>query len=164
MDASVVSNKTPPDYFSALITRAIEMKLAHIQEGQLLPLEAATEWIKKPLQEQAMMVYRFHGKHGVDKDIRAIVKSLKRVLNSGWIRFETFFDGFTAPIGEHAPVSLQKTGKRWEYHTPQYSESEKSYVKNTLFQLLFESGMVATGTINGEPCFKITEYGKITLD
>ncbi len=157
-------NKLPPYYIKKVIETLVKLKFLDIENNILETLDSANDWIKKPILEQAMLLYRFSGSHIQDKDIRSTEKSLKKVLKMGWIYFDDFIAGFTAPIGEVQPVSLQCTGKRWKYVLPKYSKGDINLIKTTIFERLFQSGMVCTGMHDGKACFMVTPFGKNTLD
>jgi hypothetical protein len=157
-------DEMPQMYFQNLSDTILKIKFAQLKNNVLEPLEFANDWIKKPLLEQAMLLYRFAGANIQDKDIRAIEKSLKKVLKQGWVYFEDFLKGFTASIGDSEPVTLQCTGKRWKYVLPKYSPNELALVEATIFERLFHCGMVCTGKHNGKPCFMVTPFGQSTLD
>lgn len=151
-------------YILTIIDTLIKMRFLEMKENVLHPLDMANDWIKKPLLEQAMLLYRFSGSHIQDKDIRATEKSLKKVLNKKWVYFDDFIKGFTAPIGEVQPVTLQCTGKRWRYVLPKYTPQDLALVESTIFDRLFQCGMICTGTYDGKRCFMVTPFGKTTLD
>jgi hypothetical protein len=59
---------------------------------------------------------------------------------------------------------LKKTGKHWRYTLPVYSEDEKNLIKATIFEWLFETGVVATGTCLGRDCFCVTPFGRFFFE
>lgn len=135
------------------------------------PTASGKEWISKPPQEKSMIIYlnmmnrlrrQDEGKF-TDKDIREIEKSLKRVLKTGWVLLDDFFKGMHACIGETGPVELKKQGKRWSFAIPCYKEAEREFISKTIMNFLFESGVTATGTFEGKPCFSLTPFGQITI-
>ncbi len=92
-----------------------------------------------------------------------IRRSLKRVIDRGWVYFEDFMRGFHSPVGETEPLLLKK-GKRWRYTVPCYSEKEVALIEATIFQRLFSAGIVITGTHNGRSCFSVTPFGRDYLE
>jgi hypothetical protein len=58
---------------------------------------------------------------------------------------------------------LKNRGKRWKYVTPVYSEQERGLMEMTIFERLYQLGMVATGTHNGKKCFCVTTFGAMAL-
>jgi predicted transcriptional regulator len=160
----IIDEQMPPNYIQNILDILLKMKFAEIKNDVFVPHDSANDWIKKPLLEQAMLLYRFSGSHIQDKDIRATEKSLKKVLRTGWVYFDDFLKGFTAPIGKTEPVSLESTGKRWRYVLPKYTKEDIAMVKSTIFDRLFQCGMVCTGTHHNKPCFMVTPFGKNTLD
>lgn len=99
-----------------------------------------------------------------DKDIREIERSLKRVATVGWIYFDDFMKGFTAPIGKIPPVTLQNKGKKWKYVLPTYTTEEIAFVKMVIFECLAKAGVVEIGTNQNRPCFCVTPFGHQHLD
>lgn len=156
--------------FSECMIHKMEfLHLAEIRSKQLYPLDFSKEWLKMPLPDQAISLYR-HPASRVDipeayteKDIREVQKSLKLVGHCGWILFEDFKRGFIHPIANREPVTLQAKGKRWKYALPSYSEADYELIEKTIFSRLFETGMVAVGTYEGNACFSVTPFGRISL-
>ncbi len=156
--------------FSECMIHKMEfLHLAEIHNKQLHLLEFSKDWLKMPLTEQALALYRHPANRFniadtySEKDIREVQKSIKRVGNCGWILFEDFKKGFIRPIANRDPVTLQAKGKRWKYTLPSYSESDYELIEKTIFSRLFETGMVATGTYEGQLCFCVTPFGRISL-
>ncbi len=164
MVGKYIPHEKEPRYIQDLIDMLVTMGLASVDKNRLLPTDASDEWIKKPLKEQAMYLYRFSGSHIQDKDVRSTEKSLKQVMKSGWIYFDDFMKGFTSPIGDAQPVFLQCTGKRWRYILPKYTDRDIEVVRNTIFNRLFQCGMVKTGKHNDKLCFSLTPFGISSLD
>ncbi|MFQ5729785.1 MAG: hypothetical protein ACE5GN_05440, partial [Waddliaceae bacterium] len=134
------------------------------------PRKIAKDWLDKHLQEQAMSVYRYSAPHCkassrgyIDRKLKETERCLKRMVDLGWIYFEDFTKSCTAPIGENQPVSLQRKGKRWKYHMPEYTAEDRDTLQGYIFQNLFHAGIVATGNHNGKPCFCVTPFGRMTL-
>lgn len=141
------------------------LELVKIVDGELQVISSPT-WENMQVQDQAITLYRhLTGAHQKQsRDVRELEKSLKRVIYSGWIDSDAFVSGITAPIGDNAPVKLQKQGRRWEYVLPQYSDEDKALVKEMISGPLFEAGIVALGTYKGGSCFQVTPFGRITLE
>ena len=153
----------PKGYLKTVIDTLVKLKFLEIKNHILETQDSAIDWIKKPIPEQAMLLYRYSGSHIQDKDIRSIEKSLKKALNMGWIYFDDFLKGFTASIGDIQPVTLQCTGKRWRYVLPKYSPKDTALIQSTIFDRLFQCGMVSTGKYDGRLCFRVTPFGKNSL-
>jgi len=167
----VKEEKILKDYQSAIVDRLELLKLVEIKEGVLHPKSVSDSWIEKHLQEQAMYIYRYASHQRtpvpggyIDRDLRETEKCLKRVMSSGWIYFDDFIKGCTAPLGENQPVSLQKKGRRWRYQLPEFTKEDIQTIYRHLFENLFQAGMVATGTHDGKPCFCVTPFGRMTID
>jgi len=95
-----------------------------------------------------------------DRAVREAEKSIKRVLNKGWIYFDDFLKGVMVPLSEKSVITLMHVGKQWKYSLPIYSEEEKVLIKATIFEWLYEPGMVITGTCEGKDCFAVTHFGR----
>lgn len=135
-----------------------------------LPTERAEHWLRLPIQEQAAALYRymlrppflFNGFS--DKDVRQVQNALKQVTKSGWIYFEDFLNGFTSSIGDAEGIILKNKGKRWRYARPVFSEKEKAFIYNTIFETFLDIGIVATGRHQNKPCFCVTPFGRFSLE
>jgi hypothetical protein len=78
----------------------LQLHLVTEKNGQLHSNEHSTAWLKKSLQDQAIMIYRLpmtryrylYGNEFLvsDRDIREAERSLKRVINKGWFYFDDF--------------------------------------------------------------------------
>jgi hypothetical protein len=55
---------------------------------------------------------------------------------------------------------LKRVGKHWKYALPVYGEEEKEILKATIFEWLYELGMVAIGKHQGKDCFSVTHFGR----
>lgn len=169
----VTFGNTTAEYRKSLVNKILFFHFANIKSGTLHLLKAGVSWAKQPFQEQALTLFKLpveqclpegtENLYFAEKDLRKIEQNLKRIIKSGWIYFDDFMKGFSAPIGRAEPVELKNRGKRWKYTLPTYTEMEVALVKNTIFDRLFCCGMIATGTHNKKPCFCITQFGKITL-
>lgn len=156
-------------YLARLIDRLIQLQLASVLNMQLCPSNFAAEWLKLTVQDQALSLYRLQPLPDSimstfsEKDIREVEKSLRRVIHSGWISFDSFFAGLTMTIGDAEPVTLKHKGKRWKYAIPTYNNCHRAFVEATLCEKLFETGMVAIGTHGDNLCFSVTPFGRMSL-
>jgi len=156
---------------SNLFEKLAALSFVEDRGGKTKATPIALEWASKKPEEQGMLLYlhrmnklrREGGDKYTDKDIREIEKSLKRVLKTGWVLFDDFFKGISAHIGETEPVALRKKGKRWSYAIPSYSDADKAFITDTVMNFMSETGMVATGSYKGKPCFTITPFGNMTM-
>jgi predicted transcriptional regulator len=146
------------------------LKLAEIKNGILEPLSTAAEWLKLPLADQALFLYRSSLNKPdektleyTDKDYRQIEKNLKYVADSSWIYLDDFKKFFTKPLRNNKPTSLNKIGKRWKYTPPQFTDKDYAFIQKTIFGRLYETGMVKTGLLNNKPVFSVTAFGRVTL-
>ena len=151
-----------PDYRRAIVSRALQVHMGEIVDGQLVALATADHWLKQTPSEQAVILYRCVDR-AAERDLRSVEKSLKRIVGAGWITFDDFMKGFIQPIDKTPPVALIKKGKRWRYEIPTYNERETAFVHAAIFQHLFQAGFIVRGIWNGQDCFKVTSFGKFTL-
>lgn len=154
-EETFLSHKAPPAYVESILQKIQFLHLGEIRDNKLYVHDIAHDWLKKPVQDRALSFSR----HPIK-----VEKSLKRVLESGWIYVEDFINGFTGAINGKGPVALQQKGKRWKYVLPTYTEEEKILIETTLCERLFEAGLVAVGTHANRPCFKVTAFGRIALE
>lgn len=157
-------------YLQQLIDKLRMLHLAEVVGTHLYALEGANDWLDMRMDNRALYIYR-HPENRIlspdvsleiatERAIREAEKSIKRVLYSGWVYFDDFFKGVIVPLTDESMVTLKKVGKSWKYVLPQYSEDEKSLIRAIIFEWLFETGVVATGTHEGKPCFCATTFGQ----
>jgi hypothetical protein len=146
------------------------LNLTEIRMGQIEPSTSASEWLKMPLADQAIILYRSSLNKSdektldyTDKDYRQIEKNLKSIANSGWIFFEDFKKSFNKPLRNNKPTSLKKIGKRWKYTPPEFTEKDYVFIEKTIFGRLYETGMVKTGVYNNKLVFSVTAFGRVSL-
>lgn len=159
--------KKPEVISETLINKLLGLDLVEISQNQLKPLKPAKEWLKKDLKEKAIQIHRLnlHNLRFMDdspfaeKDLREIQKSLIRVAKSGWITLNDFLKGFITPLGNGDQIILENKGKRWKYALPVLSVDNKQLIENTIANELYQAGLVAIGTYNGEFCFCVTPFG-----
>ncbi len=161
------------DYFRHVLNKLQVLELGTIKQNKLQLSDHAKVWVKKSLQDQAMALYRHssnrmlhaskHPSVHSERNIREAEKSLKRVVNCGWIYLDDFLKGITAPIGNNEPVALKNKGKRWRYAIPAYSPEELEMIKATICERLFEVGMVSLGLHRDKLCFTLTPFGKLAI-
>jgi len=92
--------------------------------------------------------------------VREAEKSVQRVLLAGWVYFDDFLKGVLVSFADESPITLKKSGRSWKYVLPEYSEDQRSLVKATVLEWLFEIGVVSIGQHRGRECFKVTVFGQ----
>ena len=161
-------------YLSQAIGKICLVKLAELTDGRLQALEAASDWIDMTVENRALHLYR-HPLNRIlthslpaslssERYIREAEKSIKRVLHGRWVYFDDFVKGVYVPLTEDSVVMLKKTGKHWKYTLPSYGDDEKQLLKATIFEWLFETGIVAVGTCRGRDCFAVTPHGRFFFE
>ena len=161
------------NYLSHLIEKMCLVKLSDRVDGRLYALETANDWLDMSLDKRSLYLYRHplnrilkpvSGAIAGERYIREAEKSIKRVLHGEWVFFENFLKGVYVPLNEESVVMLKRTGKQWKYNIPSYGEEEKELLKATLFEWLFETGIVAIGSCQGRDCFSVTHFGRFFFD
>jgi len=163
-----VSNKATAEEKN-LIDKLLFLNLIENGTSGLEALSLAAEWLKMPLADQAIVLYRkvlankeLSNSH-TDKDLRQIEKNLKVIANTGWIFFDDFKKGFIKPLGNKKPTTLMKTGNRWKFTPPTFTESDFAFIEKAIFIRLYETGMVKTGVYENKRCFSVTSFGRVSL-
>jgi hypothetical protein len=161
------------NYAQQLIDKLLLLKLVKIESETVTLLELSSSWLELTKEKQALQLYRYTAikfrqtpiadSLYSDKNIREAEKSLLRVSKTGWIKFEDFFKGLLAPIGQAQEVTLKKIGKQWKYAIPKYTNEEKCFVRAAVFERLWEMGMVDIGTLDSAECFCFTPFGRKVL-
>jgi hypothetical protein len=161
---------TSHDYLNHLIKKLCLIKLASCIDHRLYALDTANDWLDMSLENRALYLYR-HPLNRIlslpisfdlefERQVREAEKSIKRVLHGEWVLFEDFLKGVTISLNENSIIMLKKIGKHWKYTFPSYQEGEIALIKATIFEWLFEAGIVATGTFEGHDCFFVTPFGR----
>jgi hypothetical protein len=122
-------------------------------------------WLDMFPEDRALTLYRNADfcAFTTEKALRSIEKSIRRVLQRGWVTFDDFMKGVTCALRDDAGVKLTKKGKRWRYERPAYSEADRELIRRVVFERLAHLGFVDTGVYQGALCFRVTELGKETL-
>lgn len=153
---------------SHLVQKACLVQLATELDGELTLSEAGLEWLEMSLENKALYLYR-HPLNRLDSaptqhHVREAEKAIKRALHGKWIYFDDFFKGVLVSISENSAVTLKRTGKHWKYTLPSYTETERKLIYDTVFEWLYEAGMVMTGKCNGRDCFAVTAFGRFLFE
>jgi hypothetical protein len=158
-------------YASRLLEKINLLKLAEVREdGKLTVTETGKEWLDHIEEEQALYLYR-HPQNliisnqlglrlPIDRSVREAEKSIQRVLQAGWVYFDDFIEGVLVNLSDDAPIVLKKIGRTWKYALPDYTPEQRNLIKATVFEWLFEIGVVSIGIHNGRECFKVTSFGQ----
>jgi hypothetical protein len=164
------SSTDQKSYIHNLIVKASILQFIDLSQDRIQIEEIAEKWLGLSLEEKSLYLYR-HPKNRTlprvlleeictEKSIREVEKSLLRVLDKGWVFFDDFIKGAHVPLQDAQTVKLQKTGKKWSYTLPEYSEQEKDFFRVVILCWLAESGSVQTGFLEGKECFRITNLGQ----
>lgn len=154
------------DYLKKILMKLTQLNLVEESNSYLEATEWAKEWVKKPLTEMALIIYRLPlvgAPSSTDRDIREGERSLRRAINKGWVYFDEFMKGVCTVVGNNEQITLRAKGKKWKYVLPSYSESEVQLMHWIIFERLFETGIVAVGTHKGRDCFCVTAFGAMAI-
>lgn len=161
-------------FLNQAIHKLLLLQLAEEVEGLIRPSKIAKEWLSKKKEDQALFLYQ-HGANQIlqtdlpsrlnaERYIREAEKSVRRVLHQKWVLFDDFFQGVQVSLSEESVISLKKIGKHYAYVLPTYTQDEKNLLKATLFEWLFEAGMVAIGSYQNKDCFAVTAFGCLCFE
>lgn len=162
------------NYLSHLIEKICLVRLADRSNDRLFPLEPAVEFLEMNLESRALYLYR-HSQNRIlsrslppevatERNVRESEKAIRRVLRSGWIYMDDFLKGVHIALSEASVVMLKKIGKQWRYTLPVYTQAEQEVIRTTIFELLFEAGLVSVGTLDGRECFTVTAFGRFFFE
>lgn len=156
-------------YIDHLLTKLTLVRFIDLSSGKIVITSFAKEWLNLPLDRQSLYFYRhplnkiisknFSKAVYTEKSIREAERSITRVLGKGWVLFEDFLKGCLSALKEESIVSLKRVGKNWKYALPVYSSEEQEFLYATIFEWLYEAGLVQTGSFDGKPCFRVTSLG-----
>ncbi|HAZ15186.1 MAG: hypothetical protein A2Y28_04550 [Chlamydiae bacterium GWC2_50_10] len=157
-------------YLNHLIDKMRLLRLADCAKEKLYPLEQARDFLNLRTENKALFLYR-HPLNCIlntslpshilnERNMREAEKAISRVLDTGWVFFDDFIKGALIPFTEETRVKLTRRGKGWKYSFPHYSEEEIELIRATLFEWLFEAGIVAVGMQDDRPCFCATPFGQ----
>lgn len=160
-----------PDYLSWQLYKLHGVGLIDLQKGQFVTTQSANEWLQMDPEEAALLLYRHHDNPWRDpqfqqsprmeREFRELERSLERISNQGWIRFNEFIKGVLAPVRGSGEITLQRVGRRWAYTRPTYTPEQVSFIRDVIFERFFEAGFVEIGSIDDQTlCFRVTPFGK----
>lgn len=148
-------------------------KMKGKEKGSALIQALPKSFLQLSLQDQSMCLYKaivtmWSEENSTnieffERSLHEVERSLRRVIGLGWVSFDDFMKGFISHVGNLEPVTLKRMGTRWHYALPNYTEKEKQFVHQVIFELFYKTGITAIGTFKGKPCFTITPYGNVVL-
>jgi hypothetical protein len=162
------------DLADAVVDKLFTLNLIREENGLLHLQESAEAWLDLSIHDKSISMYRhpmsWSNRDDIplhlctDRNFRTVEKSLKRVVNSGWIYFDDFLLTITAKIGTREGVTLRKVKKSdWKYVIPEYNKDEKAFIHMAICERLLQVGMISIGTHEGRDCFCLTTFGRISL-
>jgi hypothetical protein len=162
------------EYVSLLIKKLQLIQLIEPGDQKFLVTDIAAHFVNLDLEKRALYLYRhplnriLNGalpqELATEKYVREAEKSIRRVLKKQWVFFDSFIKGAIVCFGDLNAVALKKIGKIWKYTLPTYTEKEYLFIKTTIFEWLFEVGMVSPGVCEGRDCFTLTPFGRFFFE
>lgn len=159
-----------PDDFSYLVEKLVDLNLADSQDGQTVCTSDTVDFLQMGLRDRAMYIYR-HPLNSLEHEdvpeelctqrtVREAEKSIKRVVDLGWVDLDEFLKSLCIPLHESQMIALKRIGRTWKYQFPEYNEKELQFFKAMIQQWLYEVGITALGTRDGRECFCVTPLGQ----
>lgn len=162
------------DYLNLLMKKLVLIQLAEENGSHLQLLDTANDFLDLTLEKRALYLYRHPLNRvmnaslstdiGTEKNVREAEKSIRRVLRKQWVYFDDFIKGSIVCINDETNLTLKRVGKNWKYALPTYTDKERTLLKVTILDWLYESGMVAPGTCDGRDCFTVTPFGRFFFE
>jgi len=155
-------------YFKHLLSRLLVLDILSIKDGQLVASSAEKRWNELSLEDQGFCLlsrlrpYRMEKCNSCEKGAREAEKAISQAIGHDWVFFDNFMQGAIIPFRPEIDVQITKTGKRWTFALPIYEDHEVDLMRTTIFEGLFEAGIVDIGldTKTQEPHFKVTAFGE----
>ncbi len=161
-------------YINSVVNKLLQIKFIEKKNDKLYLSESAKDWMTMDFGKKALHLYHHSLNHIVNKDIpntlltekkiREAEKSILRILHIGWVYFEDFVKSFLVSFDTDNSVKLKKFGKIYKYNIPVYTQEEVLFIKTVVFERLFETGIVAIGSIKQKDCLMVTEFGRSLFD
>ena len=155
-------------YFNRLVKRLTTLDVLAIKDGELVGGSSEARWNELSLDDQGFCLLsrlreaRAQACGFQEKSAREAEKATAQAIGHSWISFEAFMEGAIIPLRPEIDVRITRQGRRWHYALPSYTEAELALMKKTLFEGLFEAGIVALGTHREtkKTYFKVTPFGE----
>ncbi|MBI5346538.1 MAG: hypothetical protein HZB76_05295 [Chlamydiae bacterium] len=160
----LAQKKSPND---PILKKAEELHFIEKKRDKYLPNKKGQSFLKLSLEKKAMHLYlnpTIENSSSSEKQIKEAEKSILKILNLGWVEFEDFLKGVTAALNSQQPIKLKKNGKNYSYELPKYSQDEINLLKTTIFEHLFQAGIVNIGKYKDKECFSISDFGKTLFE
>ncbi|MGD2169423.1 MAG: hypothetical protein PVI40_04190 [Chlamydiota bacterium] len=164
----------PSNLINQLLTKLSLIRFINEQEGLFTYSDNAEEWLSMSLEHKALHLYRHPLNHLIaykgtpeiytERNQREAEKSILRALHGNWVCFDQFLKGVTVSIGDHAGIQLSSIGKHWGYRVPNYSPDEIDFIHSSIFEGLFEAGMVEISSQEGKDFFRVTSFGRTLFE
>lgn len=132
--------------------------------------EKYQQWSELSVEKQALYLYRtlianypFHEitESGCkERKVHEIEKSLLQILDQKWVKLSHFLKNLTVHLSQDSACQLTRLGKKWRYSEPSYSKLELELIETVIYEWLFQAGAIYRGVFEGEPCIRLTDFGK----
>ncbi len=157
-------------YLSKLIHKLLFLRLAQINDSELVPAENCDDWLILPIEKRALSIYRhtlknypfseFSHQICTERHLHEIEKSITRIIGKGWVLYQDFIKGIMIPLSEDSRILLKKTGRFWKYSLPLYSDEESHLINLLILEWLFEGAIIAKGWHQGKQAINVTPLGE----
>lgn len=166
-DTDIIITST---YINSVLEKLIDLKFLTKKEDLVKSASKTDEWLGLDYEKKALHLY-YHPLNTLknknilpiliaEKAIKEAEKSILRVLNNDWVYFDDFKNGILSAIADEKVIKIISHGKAHKYFIPTYTSEEILFVKTIIFERLFETGIIAVGSLNGRDCFRVTKFGK----
>lgn len=117
-------------------------------------------FLEKKVLEKKVKSFMFTKQLATDRNLREMEKSLKNLIDAGWICFEDYLSHSLVCLNEQCHLVLKKQGKSWKYLVPVYTEEEKAFILGSLYGRFRDLGLIEIGYFQEKDYFKISQQGK----
>ena len=160
---------TPP--CTKLLPKALSLKLVEIIKGKLKLTALGEEFLTLPVEKKGLALLEKPAKFlpFSRQEINIAAGAVSRALDQDWLYLDEFIQGIVTPLKEEQAIKLNRSGKKFTYELPSFSEEEQKLFSHAISNYLYEGGITATGKItldNGsyKKCFKVTDFGKTIFE
>ncbi len=165
---SIQTSKDSVVYINKMINKLITIGIVVIEEASLKATQISIEWLNKSIENRAHIIFRHqhnflsiekHYPLSTKRTVMEIEKSMHSVVGLEWVYFDDFIKNSSIILNDSDKISLRRCGKLFAYMAPQHDDLQKQFIKYTVLEWFFESGIVQIGTHNDKQCFKLTSLG-----
>lgn len=169
---SVCENRALTAEAAPLLARLESLRLIRRSDASSgwTPTEMTPAWLRMELEEQALQIHRSLSHHPdlaklspsvqSERMVREAEKAILRAPLDAWVQISDLIDGALVALQEASSIKLIRQGKQWRYRTPVYTDAERQLLFWMFSQALYEMGAVEQGLFEGQPCLRLTPFGR----